>query len=172
MNTNTKLFFDLDDTLARFNFGSKTPLEAMHKKGYFLNLKPHTLTHEVNRLAKDFPDNIFIVSACITEISKSEKEAWVEKWLPNVALENVFLVDVGANKAEYITHRTNEFIDRNSVLIDDYSKNIYDWEMMGGTAVKRVNSFNDNRGIEYKYKFRTIKQFYKVLNDITANNNF
>lgn len=172
MNTNTKLFFDLDDTLARFNFGSKTPLESMYKEGYFLNLKPHVLAHEANHMAEKYPENIFVVSACITKISMDEKKAWVEKWLPNIKAENVFLVNVGDNKAEYIVARTQKDIDRNCILIDDYSKNIYDWGFLGGTAVKCINNFNDKKGVFYKYKFRTVKQFHRVLGDITADSNF
>ena len=64
----------------------------------------------------------FVVSACITKISMDEKKAWIEKWLPNIKAENVFLVNVGDNKAEYIVARTEQPIDRNCILIDDYSK--------------------------------------------------
>ena len=95
------------------------------------------------------------------------------KWLPNVLLENVILVNVGENKAEkVIIRRFGEILNHNHVLIDDYSKNLYEWEMQGGTAVKCLNSFNNQSGLYYKHKFKTVKQFYKVLNDITANNNY
>ena len=96
----------------------------------------------------------------IEKLPQYYKKSEFIKSLSN-ALENektIFLNYVEATKKEYYIKTTSE--------------NIYDWEMMGGTAIKCVNSFNDNRGIDYKYKFRTIKQFYKVLNDITANNNF
>ena len=69
--------------------------------------------------------------------------------------ENILFCRNGQNKAKFIENRLGIKIDRTCFLLDDYTKNLIEWEQSGGTGIKRITKVSDNstkkwKGLELK----------------------
>ena len=136
-----KIFLDLDGTLVQFNV--ERALERFDKeKGFFANLEAFKNIEVVNELAKK--GNLFIVSASPNEQADKDKMKWIKKYLPNICLDNITLCRIGENKANIIESKYNIKINENCYLLDDYSKNLFEWLKKGGTGIKRITPISDN----------------------------
>lgn len=171
MKRNIKLFFDMDGTIANINDKDTSFQQLILSKGYFENLKPLPFLEEVNKIAALFPENVFILSACCdSEYCKEEKIKWLKKYLPFATKYNVIFTKVGDNKGREVEKRLGSKIDPYFILIDDYSKNIYDWENAGGTSLKFVNGGNNTSGKKYKYTIRDFNDLMDVVAIIRSEN--
>lgn len=136
-----KIFLDLDGTLVQFNV--ERALERFDKeKGFFANLEAFKNIEVVNELAKK--GNLFIISASPNEQADKDKMKWIKKYLPNICLDNITLCRIGENKANIIESKYNIKINENCYLLDDYSKNLFEWLKKGGTGIKRITPISDN----------------------------
>lgn len=136
-----KIFLDLDGTIARFNV--RNALQRFENEiGFFRNLKPYVNISSINNLAKS--GNVYIISASPNLRCDLEKIAWVQEHLPNVPLKNILVCRIGENKAEKIKKELGVDINEETYLVDDYTKNLVDWEMAGGVGVKRLTKVADN----------------------------
>ena len=136
-----KVFLDLDGTLARFNV--RNALERFDKEeGFFARLKAYKNIEIVNELAKN--NNLFIISASPNEQADKDKLEWLSKYLPNIQLDNVTICRLGQNKAQIIQDKYNITINEQCYLLDDYTKNLIEWENFGGTGIKRLTTVADN----------------------------
>lgn len=88
--------------------------------------------------------NIYVISASPNVQADKDKLEWVKKYLPSLKLENVIFCRLGENKAKIIESRLNIKIDTNCFLLDDYTKNLTEWENVGGVGIKRLTSVADN----------------------------
>ena len=142
-----KIFLDLDGTLVRFNV--KNALERFAtEKGFFANLKAYTNIEDINELAKG--GNVYIISASPNCQADKDKMEWISKYLFNVPAENIVICRVGENKAEIIKSKLNIIIDKTTVLLDDYTKNLVEWESAGGVGIKRLTKVADNSTGKWK----------------------
>lgn len=154
-----KLFFDLDGTLARFNV--RNALERFDKEeGFFAKLKAYKGIEVINELAKN--NEIYIVSASPNEQADKDKMIWIDKYLNNIKKENIIICRIGENKANIIQNKIGINIDMSCYLIDDYSKNLFEWEQAGGIGVKRLTSIADNS--RKLWKGKQIKELTQILN--------
>lgn len=136
-----KIFLDLDGTLARFNV--RNALERFDKeKGFFSRLLAYKGIEIVNELAKT--NQLFIISASPNEQADIDKMIWLEKYLPNIKKENITICRLGENKAKVIENKYNIIIDKSCFLLDDYTKNLIEWENVGGIGIKRITKVADN----------------------------
>ena len=136
-----KIFLDLDGTLARFNVPNA--LERFDKEeGFFANLLAYKGIEIVNKLAKN--NNLFVISASPNEQADKDKLQWLNKYLPNIQQENVTLCRLGQNKAQIIQEKYKLIINNNCYLLDDYTKNLIEWENFGGVGIKRLTKVSDN----------------------------
>ena len=136
-----RVFLDLDGTLARFNV--RNALQRFDKeKGFFAKLLAYKSIEVVNELAKK--GNIYIISASPNEQADIDKMIWINKYLSNIPKENITLCRLGQNKAEIIEHKYSIKIDTNCYLLDDYTKNLIEWEATGGIGIKRLTTVSDN----------------------------
>ena len=169
MKKDFRLFFDMDDTLTDFSKGDSEFLTKMYEEGYFLDLKPFPFLNEVNKIAAFCPENIFIISACLqTPFCRKEKTEWLKKNLPAAMKENILFTRVGKAKHNFVKWKLHRKIDKYDILIDDYSKNLIEWENAGGTAIKFKNGFNTKDPSKYKY---IISNFSELLDVITIIRN-
>lgn len=151
----TRIFLDLDGTLARFNV--KNALERFDKEvGFFANLLAYKGIEKVNELA--LTNQLFIISASPNEQADSDKLIWLEKYLPNIKQENITLCRLGQNKAQIIQSKYNIVINEECYLLDDYTKNLNEWESFGGKGIKRITTVSDNstkkwKGLELRHLF-------------------
>lgn len=158
---NKKVFLDLDGTLAKFNV--RNALERFDKEvGFFAKLGAYKGIEIVNELAKT--NQLFIISASPNEQADKDKMIWIQKYLPNVSIDNITLCRIGQNKAQIIEEKYSIKIDNNCYLLDDYTKNLNEWESFGGLGIKRLTSVADNsrklwKGLQIKDLTELIKIF-------------
>ena len=152
-----KLFIDLDGTVAKFNV--RNALERFDKEiGFFANLGAYKGIEAINEMA--LLKNVYVISASPNNQADIDKMIWLNKYLPNIPKENITLCRLGENKAKIIENKYNLIIDSNCYLLDDYSKNLFEWVTNGGTGIKRLTSVADNsRGL---WKGLTIKDLNKI----------
>lgn len=152
-----KLFVDLDGTVARFNV--RNALERFDKeKGFFSKLLAYKGIEVLNELATK--GNVFVISASPNEQADNDKMIWLERYLPNVPKANITLCRLGQNKAQIIEEKYSMKINNNCLLLDDYTKNLNEWESFGGKGIKRLTTISDNsRGL---WKGATIKHLKEL----------
>lgn len=149
----TRIFLDLDGTLARFNV--RNALERFDKEvGFFANLLAYKGIEVINELA--LTNQLFVISASPNDQADNDKMIWLEKYLPNIRQENITLCRLGQNKAQIIQSKYNIVINEECYLLDDYTKNLNEWESFGGKGIKRITSVSDNstkkwQGLELKH---------------------
>lgn len=156
-----RIFLDMDGTLAKFNV--RNALTRFDKeKGFFIKLGAYVGIETINELAT--LGNFYIISASPNEQADKDKLQWLNKWLPNLPKENITLCRLGENKAEIIKNKYDIQIDSNCYLLDDYTRNLTEWESLGGKGIKRITKVSDNsrklwKGLELK----ELKNIIKVL---------
>ena len=64
-------------------------------------------------------------------------------------LKNIVFCRIGENKAEIIKEKVGVDIKGN-ILLDDYTKNLEQWESAGGVGIKRLTSVADNSTGKWK----------------------
>lgn len=124
--------FNVRDALKRFD----------NEKGFFAKLGAYKNIEKINEMAK--AGNVYIISASPNEQADNDKMIWIKKYLPNVKVENIVLCRLGENKAKIIENKYNIKIDKNCMLLDDYTKNLIEWETVGGVGIKRLTTVSDN----------------------------
>lgn len=147
-----KIFLDLDGTLAKFNV--RNALERFEsEKGFFAKLGAYKGIEKINEMAKR--GNVYIISASPNMYADLDKKIWIEKYLNNIPKSNIVLCRLGENKAKKIKEKLGIIIDNNCYLLDDYTKNLIEWEQLGGIGIKRLTTVSDNsrklwKGLELK----------------------
>ena len=152
-----KIFLDMDGTIARFNV--RNALTRFDNEiGFFAKLLAYKGIAQINEMAK--AGNVYIISASPNEQADRDKIEWLSQYLPALKIENVVLCRLGENKAEIIKSQLNIEIDNETYLLDDYTKNLTEWENAGGVGIKRLTSVSDNsRGL---WKGLTLKDLCKL----------
>lgn len=143
-----RLFVDMDGTLAMFHHVDT--LETLYEKGYFLNLEPHqNVIDAVKQVFQNEPDiSVYILSAVLADsaTARDEKNLWLDKYLPEIDAAHRLFPPCGVDKASYLIANYGIRIDKEDVLLDDYTKNLLNWELIGGRGLKLLNGINDTRG--------------------------
>ena len=156
-----KIFLDLDGTCARFNVRNAL-LRFETERGFFANLLAYKGIEKINELA--LTEDVYIISASPNMYADLDKRNWVRRYLPNVEEKNILLCRNGQNKAKFIESKLEIKIDKECYLLDDYTKNLIEWENAGGTGIKRITSVADNsRGL---WKGLQIKELVQLKNTI------
>ena len=156
-----KIFLDLDGTLARFNVPNA--LERFDKEeGFFARLKAYKDIEVVNELAKT--NKLFIISASPNEQADKDKMIWINKYLPNIDVKNITICRLGQSKAKIIQDKYNITINDKCYLLDDYTKNLNEWENFGGKGIKRLTTVSDNS--TKKWKGLELRQLRELVNFI------
>ena len=130
------IYFDMDGTLAKWR---NVSFEETFEENYFRDLEPEeNLIKVVKMLVEDGHDVQILTSAAPLERIRSDKMSWLKKQglddLP------VVFVDYGDNKIDYVPAFETCY------LVDDYSKNLHEWESGGHIGIKWYNRFNGNHG--------------------------
>jgi len=134
---NKRIFIDMDGTLAKWN---NVALDTLYKQYYYKNLEPNiNLLSNVKKLIERGQD-VFILSSFLNDskYALEEKNQWLDLYLPEIKKEKRIFVKYGDNKSDYIPNGINH----NDYLIDDYTKNLLEWDIAGGTGIKYLNGIN------------------------------
>lgn len=141
-----KIYVDMDGTLCRFHDTEHQYIEAMWTQGFYINLKPfEELLNGLSVCIDRNPDAEFYILSAVLDtepsFAEAEKREWLHKFLPQISDEHILFSPAGTDKSEYIGS-----ISSDCCLIDDYNKNLKEWQAAGGTAIKFINDIN-NRGL-------------------------
>lgn len=147
-NQNKKrLFVDMDGTLARFHDEAQY-LERMYEEGFFANLRPfENVVEGIREFIRDNPDvEVYALSSVIdSEYCVNEKNQWLDKYLPEIPVENRIYPSVGSSKSDYVQTVTGRLITADDFLLDDYTVNLLDWQS-SGRGIKLLNAINHTNG--------------------------
>ena len=134
-NKQVGIYIDLDGVLAIWR---KVSIEATMKKGFFLSAKADLRILYLVRMLKDSGCKVCILSASYNKDTSKEKA----QWLKQIGLGDVdyMFVPYGCNKADFIK-------DKNAILIDDFTNNLYAWQNKrdGLVGVKYYNGINGTK---------------------------
>lgn len=135
-----RIFVDMDGVLAKWN--TKASFEDTFEEGYFRKREPQeNMIEAIRDLSHNF--DITILSSVYPEDRFIEdKKAWLkENGLGE--LKTVF-VPYGHRKRDYIELG----VDEELFLIDDYTKNLIEWESEDDYSygIKFLNGINDTNG--------------------------
>lgn len=139
---NRRIFIDMDGTLAKWK--NVINADELYEQGYYLNLEPNSkLIEEIKSLIWKGED-IYILSSFLdgSKYALDEKNKWLDKYLPELDNARRIFVKYGDNKSDYI----KSGISNSDYLLDDYTKNLIDWKIAGGTGIKYLNGINHTKG--------------------------
>lgn len=139
----TRLFVDMDGTLARFKVAE---LEELYRPGYFADLEPQQSVVDAIRLVcQSHPDiEVYILSATLSDskTAVAEKNLWLNQNLPELENGHRIFLPCGKEKAAYVPNG----VGKNDFLLDDYTANLNDWSQHGGKGIKLLNGINHTHG--------------------------
>ena len=166
-----KLFLDLDGTLAKFNSKKNALKRFDNEKGFFSSLKPYKNIEVINELATCGNVEVYIISATPNEQADQDKMIWIKTYLNQIKQENICFCRLNENKAKVIKNKLNIEIDKECILLDDYTKNLIEWKNLNGIGIKRLTSKADNsRKIWKDYSIKNLNQLPQVLFSLTLAN--
>ena len=157
-----KWVLDMDDTLAHFNKEKKALERFSSEKSFFSNLEPtKLLLHiQIAIITKVIDlNNIYIVSASPNEQADKDKQEWLNKYLKALPKENVTFTRLGQNKADHFMkkyHLSSKDLS-NYILIDDYTKNLVEWQKLGGKVLKYINEYNNTKKGYLKHNIKALQ---------------
>lgn len=137
-----RAFIDMDGVLAKFN--QVDTLETLYEPGYFLNLAPQeNVLEAVKLLVKDPHVEVFILSSVLPDsrYALAEKNAWLNRFLPEIDKEHRIFPPCGGEKKNYIPYGIRE----TDCLLDDYTQNLSNWEPPA-KGIKLLNGINHTKG--------------------------
>ncbi|MFR7531227.1 MAG: 5' nucleotidase, NT5C type [Lachnospira eligens] len=137
-----RLFVDMDGTLAEFK--TVDTLETLYEKDYFINLNPNeNVLGAIKQLIADNDFDVYILSAYLTDsrYALEEKNAWLDKYLPELPQEKRLFVPCGTDKSVAVPG----LIRPDDYLLDDYTKNLSEWEPPA-KGIKLINGINHTNG--------------------------
>ncbi len=129
----TRIYVDMDGVLAKWNENASE--EETHKKGYFISREAELSALSLVRLLKDAGMDVNILSSVYQDNHSVEEK---KEWLDMNGLKDIprTFVPYGEAKRDYVERGDN-------ILIDDYSRNLRQWEEEGYTAIKFMNGINN-----------------------------
>ena len=153
-----QIYCDLDQVLVNFLGGAKKALRdagveaEFHAKDqhlekdqkwemlkqvpkFWANLEPMPDGMTLWKFIKQYDPYILSTPSRRMPRSIPEKREWIRKHLGSVS--KIYLVP-RERKQDYAKNESG----RPNVLIDDYAKNIEEWEAKGGIGVRHINSLN------------------------------
>lgn len=160
----TRLFLDLDDTLANFSEVDNIVNRFRTEPNLFEELKPLKGLENINNLINNKSIDVFIISASLNAISDYYKSKWIDKNLTNINKNNIVFCRLGENKAEVITKKLNTQLSDYDYLLDDYTKNLEEWTAFGGRGIKKYN--DQPHSIPKRWQGLAIKDLEDIQNVI------
>jgi 5'(3')-deoxyribonucleotidase len=139
-----RLFVDMDGVLAVFN--KVDNMSELYKEGYFLKLSQQEKVITAIKIIKQEHPNleVYTLSAYLHDspYALTEKNAWLDTYLPEINISNRIFVPYGSDKTAYVEGG----VSKNDYLLDDFTNNLVAWELDGGNGIKLLNDINNTRG--------------------------
>lgn len=147
-----RLFVDMDGTLAEFKVVDT--LETLYEPGYFYSLKPQENVVEAIKLMTRYGNEgnseveVYVLSAYLSDsnYALNEKNAWLDKYLPEIDKEHRLFLPCGEDKWKFIKNTVGDSGNpEKDYLLDDYSINLHSWDPPA-RGIKLMNGINGNKG--------------------------
>lgn len=144
-----KVFIDMDGTIVRWN--SEASIEEVSTEGYF-KVQPsiESMVEATRLMLNDNDIDVYILSSVFRdEHSIEDKNFWLDRYLPHLSICKRIYVPYGESKWEFIKSRMIKnsdislFQGEKPILIDDFTKNLKEWE---GVGIKCLNGINNTKG--------------------------
>ena len=137
--TMRRLLIDMDGTVARFYEQAKC-IEKMYEPGFFSGLYPYeNMIEAVKLLLKRDDLELYFLSSVDGESARADKKNWINMQL-GIDVPCMFC-NTDRSKADFVLETLGP-ITKTDYLLDDYSRNLLEWEEAGGTALKFINELN------------------------------
>lgn len=142
MGKKKAFYVDIDGTLARFHDADKMFIEAMWTPGFYRELKPFENLVEAVRmfLVRNPNAEVFVLSAVLDTdppFIEGEKNAWLDEFVPEIDRGHRIFTKAGEDKSKYLN-----MYGRDCFLLDDFNKNLYEFEAAKGHPIKFHNDVN------------------------------
>lgn len=125
------IYCDMDGVLADFDKVPNAVARYKNEEGFFFNLEPiETNINAIKELIRK-GYQVKILSKSPHEKADYDKRLWLEKYLPQIKIENIIFARPHETKISFV----NEFEKSFSLLLDDYEKNIQEWRNENGLAL-------------------------------------
>lgn len=120
-------YFDIDGVLANFH---KTKFEYKNaiNRDWIANLDPFVENVNLVRHLIACGEKVYIVSKAASENAKLGKYDWLAKYIPELMIDNIFVIVGNGKKTDYIKTEI-------AILIDDDIKNCRQWTKAGYQAI-------------------------------------
>lgn len=125
------IYCDMDGVLADFDKVPNAVARYKNEEGFFFNLEP--IAENVNAIKHLIKQGyqVKILSKSPHEKADYDKRLWLEKYLPQIKIENMIFARPEQKKIDFV----NDFEKNFSLLLDDYEKNIQEWREQNGLAL-------------------------------------
>lgn len=138
----------MDGTLVEYRRDCN--LSLLKSRGYFASLKPEwNMIEAMLKLNKDENSRVFILTKVYPNVfpySVNEKIEYISKYIPDMIDKTIMVNgDTGETKSGIIRKTIGQF-NHDCVLIDDFTKNLTEWENEGGVSIKYLNGINNTNG--------------------------
>ena len=125
------IYCDMDGVLADFDKVPNAVARYKNEESFFFNLEPiETNINAIKQLIKK-GYQVKILSKSPHEKADYDKRLWLEKYLPQIKIENIIFARPHETKISFV----NKFEKSFSLLLDDYEKNIQEWRNENGIAL-------------------------------------
>lgn len=146
-------YFDMDGVLAEYDrnaYIGSHPLFLDKQSHYFMTCLPDTTAMElIYRLYLDYTKkntepNIYILTSVnqdMLNVHTHDKTEWIAKYMPFIKPSQILFSYT--SKRDAVEFINSHKLTAHDILIDDYNKNLTEWERAGGKSVKYSNGIND-----------------------------
>lgn len=154
-----RLYVDLDGVLNKFK--KIKSYDELFKKGFYSSAEPSDRMINLINLLRSRKIIYVCVLTKYPDKSKhaiSDKKEWLDRYLYGI---DVIYVPDSKFKQDYV-----DDFNKNCYLLDDYTKNLVDWEEAGGTGIKLLNGINNTRKTWKGRKIDLLKSDEGMLLDL------
>ena len=134
------IYIDVDGTLTEWNEKAGPDLWSLAKYIWMCVVMPNMI-RAVQIIFDNWIGEVKFLTASISDEASTEKIEFLKRHIRKRLPKNsVIIVPYGQKKTDFVDAT-------NGILIDDYTKNLFDWEEAGGAgAIKVRNNINGRNG--------------------------
>jgi len=188
------IYVDMDGVIAKYERGAYacadkgTPMYMRPGGHYFKKVKPDVRMIEVVKSLCDTKHRLNILTNVSNQGSMfleqaNDKREWLHEHCPCINTDTQFIAIASTkrflveslNMADGKYRIAGHILTADDLLIDDYNKNLDDWVLAGGTAIKYLNGENTSEtfaGIHLDLIMTSDQIFALITQYLDFQNNF
>ncbi|HOO79024.1 MAG TPA: hypothetical protein PLQ04_01415 [Lachnospiraceae bacterium] len=148
-----KIFFDMDGVLVKYvpeHYKGEDPIYFHKGIHFFRKLQEDMTACSLFTALRNSGYTCYVLSrvsepdGCVEEHT-ADKRIWLENHFPDLTDDYIILST--KSKHEALKDR-GLAIDKCSILIDDFNRNLNEWQTAGGVSVKYINGVNSADSFE------------------------